>query len=296
MYKIDNPMIEEIKLLLENARKNVAQQVNTELIKTYWQIGRIIVTNEQKNEIRAEYGQETLREPSKVLTKEFGKGFSHSNLQNMRAFYLTYEKCQSVTGKLTWTHYCELLSISDASKRRFYERESINSCWSVREMKRQIHSSLYERLLLSAGDINKKKDCADVGLTMTVAFTVFAKTVSREKRIPFEITADPFYSGSNMAHLRSTMDRIETEARSAGSAAHDARGEIENAENSIRRAEDAVEAGQRAAEEVSDGISECQDIASKSRKLNTDIASLIRDIEAANRKRTQDSKKSPVAK
>ena len=94
----------------------------------------------------------------------------------------------------------------------------------------------------------------------------------------------------------STMDRIETEAKSAGSSAHDARGEVENAEDSIRRAEDAVESGQRAAEEVSDGISECQDLAHESRKLNTDIAGLIRDIEAANRKRTQDSEKSPVAK
>ena len=94
----------------------------------------------------------------------------------------------------------------------------------------------------------------------------------------------------------STMDRIETEAKSAGSAINDARGEVENAEDSIQRAEDAVESGQRAAEEVSDGISECQDLAHESRKLNTDIAGLIRDIEAANRKRTQDSEKSPVAK
>ena len=94
----------------------------------------------------------------------------------------------------------------------------------------------------------------------------------------------------------STMDRIETEAKSAGSAVNDARGEVENAEDSIRGAQDAVESGQRAAEEVSGGINECQELASESRKLNTDIASLIRDIEAANRKRTQDSKKSPVAK
>ncbi len=94
----------------------------------------------------------------------------------------------------------------------------------------------------------------------------------------------------------STMDRIETEAKSAGSAVNDARGEVENAEDSIRRAQDAVESGQRAAEEVSDRISECQELASESRKLNTDIADLIRDIEAANRKRTQDSKESTVAK
>jgi len=94
----------------------------------------------------------------------------------------------------------------------------------------------------------------------------------------------------------STMDRIETEAKSAGSAINDARGEVENAEDSIRRAEGAVESGQRAAEEVSGGISQCQELASQSRKLNSDIAGILRDIEAANRKRTQDSKKSPVAK
>lgn len=154
---IDSPMIVEIKSLLENARKNVAQQVNTELLTTYWQIGRIIVEYEQKNEIRAEYGKQTLKELSKVLTDEFGKGFSRSNLQNMRAFFLTYGKCQSVTGKLTWTHYCELLSISDESKRSFYEKECIASGWSVRELKRQKESSLFERLLLSKGEVNKEQ-------------------------------------------------------------------------------------------------------------------------------------------
>ena len=76
---------------------------------------------------------------------------------NMRAFYLAYEKCQTVSGKLSWSHYCELLSISDVNKRSFYEKEAVNSNWSVRELKRQIDSSLYERLLLSSGDANKEK-------------------------------------------------------------------------------------------------------------------------------------------
>lgn len=124
---------------------------------TYWNIGRIIVEYEQQNQIRADYGKQTLRELSKELTREFGKGFSRSNLQNMRAFYLAYEKCQTVSGKLSWSHYCELLSITDENKRSFYEKEPINSGWSVRELKRQIDSSLYERLLLSAGDVNKEK-------------------------------------------------------------------------------------------------------------------------------------------
>ncbi len=75
----------------------------------------------------------------------------------MRAFYLNYDIRQSLTGKLSWTHYCELLSISDKDKRSFYENESTNSNWSVREMKRQINTSLFERLLLSKGDINKQE-------------------------------------------------------------------------------------------------------------------------------------------
>jgi predicted nuclease of restriction endonuclease-like (RecB) superfamily len=107
-----------------------------------------------------EYGAQTLKILSKSLTKEFGKGFSRSNLQNMRSFYLNYPeflKCQSATGKLTWTHYCELLSISDTDKRSFYEKECTNSGWSVRELKRQIESSLFERLLLSKGDANKEQ-------------------------------------------------------------------------------------------------------------------------------------------
>ena len=153
----NNSMILEIRELLENARKNVAQQVNTQLLTTYWNIGRIIVEYEQQNQIRADYGKQTLRELSKELTREFGKGFYRSNLQNMRAFYLAYEKCQTVSGKLSWSHYCELLSITDENKRSFYEKESINSGWSVRELKRQIDSSLYERLLLSSGDANKEK-------------------------------------------------------------------------------------------------------------------------------------------
>ena len=98
-------MINEIKEVLQSARQNVAQQVNTELLTTYWNIGRIIVEHEQQSRERAEYGQQTLKELSRALTKEFGKGFSRSNLQNMRAFYLTYQKCQTPSGKLSWSHY-----------------------------------------------------------------------------------------------------------------------------------------------------------------------------------------------
>ena len=156
-YELINPLVSEIKGILDTSRQNVAKAVNNELLVAYWKIGEIIVRYEQNDKVRAAYGDKTLKQLSKTLTEEFGKGFSRSNLQNMRLFYLNYPKCQTVSGKLSWSHYCELLSISDENKRSFYEKEAINSNWSVRELKRQIDTSLYERLLLSKGDFNKEQ-------------------------------------------------------------------------------------------------------------------------------------------
>ena len=154
---IDNEvLVNEISSIITNARNNVSKQVNSELLNAYWNIGRVIVENELKNN-RGEYGKKQLLAISKNLTNKFGKGFSQSNLYNMKMFYTKYPIFQSVTGKLSWTHYCELLYISDDDKRSFYEKEAINSNWSVRELKRQISSSLFERLLLSNGEANKKK-------------------------------------------------------------------------------------------------------------------------------------------
>ena len=152
-----SPVVQEIKSVLDCARRNVAVQVNNELLMSYWKIGEIIIRYEQDNGIRAAYGEQTLKQMSKALTQALGKGFSRSNLQNMRQLYLTYEKCQTLSGKLSWSHYCELLSISDPDKRSFYEQEAINANWSVRELKRQVDSSLFERLLLSRGDTNKEQ-------------------------------------------------------------------------------------------------------------------------------------------
>ena len=162
VLKMDNNLIDnevlvnEISSIITNARNNVSKQVNSELLNAYWNIGRVIVENELKNN-RGEYGKKQLLAISKNLTNKFGKGFSLSNLYNMKMFYTKYPIFQSVTGKLSWTHYCELLYISDDDKRSFYEKEAINSNWSVRELKRQISSSLFERLLLSNGEANKKK-------------------------------------------------------------------------------------------------------------------------------------------
>ena len=154
---IHKDSFESIKSLMNEARKKVSLEVNNILLETYWEIGRIIVEDEQGHLERADYGRELINDLSKQLTKEYGKGFSKSNLFNMRNLYLTYPICQTLSGKLTWSHYCELLSISDEKKRSFYEKESINANWSVRELKRQIKTSLYERLLLSSGEENKEK-------------------------------------------------------------------------------------------------------------------------------------------
>lgn len=147
----------EIAELLNSARQTVASQVNTALLATYWIVGRLIVENEQNSQQRAEYGKQVLPVLSKRLTKEFGKGFSRPNLHWMRLLYIKYPICQTLSNKLSWSHYCELLTIADDDKRSFYEKECVNAQWSFRELKRQIDSSLFERVLLSDGQANKEK-------------------------------------------------------------------------------------------------------------------------------------------
>ena len=176
---IQQEMISQIREIMINARQNVAVQVNNEQLLAYWNIGRVIVEHEQANDKRAEYGKSTLKQISKQLTKEFGRGFSVSNLQFMRRFYQTYQIQQTLSAKLSWSHYCELLIISDPDRRSFYEKECERSGWSVREMKRQISTSLFERLLLSDGKANKEK-----------VFELAAK--GQELTTPEDIVKDPY--------------------------------------------------------------------------------------------------------
>ena len=177
----------QVAELLQNARQQVLRTVNSTMTLTYFEIGRIIVEEEQNGKDRAEYGKKLLKSLSQQLTKEFGKGFSIRNLEFIRKFYLTYsnsealtrileiQKKQSLTEefkyqktqslisfsdksitkslisffKLTWTHYIFLIRIDDERERRFYEIESEKHNWSVRELKRQYDSALYTRLALS---------------------------------------------------------------------------------------------------------------------------------------------------
>lgn len=129
-----NSLYTQVSELIQEARKQVVSQVNTALLATYWNVGRLIVEDEQNSEHRAEYGKHVLKELSKRLTEAFGKGFSRANLQWMRLLYIKYPICQTLSSKLSWSHYCELLSISDDAKRSFYEQECINARWSFREV------------------------------------------------------------------------------------------------------------------------------------------------------------------
>lgn len=155
-FIISSNLILDIKKIIENSKKHIVRNINTIMLQTYWNIGKRIVEEEQQGNNKAEYGKALIHNLSKELTKTYGKGFSRSNLFSMRKFYLSYQKFQTLSGKLSWSHYLLFLGVSDLNARNFYEHECENSNWSVRELERQINSALYERLLLSKGKVNKK--------------------------------------------------------------------------------------------------------------------------------------------
>ena len=142
-------LVNSISAVLQQGKVKAVQKVNTVLVATYWQIGQQIVEFEQNGADRATYGTNLLKTVSKDLTAKYGKGFSRSNLQNMRLLYMKYPKFQTLSGKLSWSHYTELLSISDDLAFSFYLKQIEVENWSVRELKRQINTSLFERIALS---------------------------------------------------------------------------------------------------------------------------------------------------
>lgn len=143
-----NPIFEEIKELINSSRNRVYTAVNTEMLNLYWNIGKIIMEIQQGDE-RASYGDAVLEKLSEKLTNEFGRGFSERNLERMRKFYICFPISTTLSSKLSWSHYLELIKIDEEPKRNFYLKETINSKWSVRELQRQKNSLLYERLILS---------------------------------------------------------------------------------------------------------------------------------------------------
>ncbi len=137
----------------ENGRIKAFQAVNSELVKTYWEIGKYIVEFEQDGAKKATYGKNLLEQLSKDLTIKHGKGFSRSNLVRFRQFYIAYPICATLSHKLSWSHIVELLKISDDMEREFYEKQTVLENWSIRELQRQKESGLFLRLSL-----NKNKE------------------------------------------------------------------------------------------------------------------------------------------
>ena len=170
MNLTNNNFYQEIKELLYSAKNRVYQTINTTMTQTYFQIGKRIVEEEQGGETRAEYGSALLKNLSSELIKEFGKGYSEQNLKNMRQFYLIYQKRQTVSSefKLSWSHYIFLTRIENINERNFYEIESIENSWSLRELKRQFDSGLFERLKLSS-DKQKLKELSLNGQVIQTA-------------------------------------------------------------------------------------------------------------------------------
>lgn len=163
----------DIQNIIREARKRAYQSINVTMVTAYWLIGERIVEEDQQGNARADYGKALIQTLSESLQSEFGKGFSQRNLEQMRMFYLEYPIPQTLSAefqadspdsiretpvfRLSWSHYLNLISIKNIEERRFYEIESIENNWSIRELKRQYDSGLYMRLALSTDKVGVKR-------------------------------------------------------------------------------------------------------------------------------------------
>ena len=159
MLEVQEKIIfQEIKEILQEARNKVYKVANNAMVEAYWNIGRVIVEKQGGND-KAEYGTALLKNLSKEMTKEFGKGFTIANLKNMRQFYLTFPKSYALRSELSWTHYRLLMRVENDNARNFYMEECIKSNWSTRQLERQITTLFYERILSSK---NKEKVAQEI--------------------------------------------------------------------------------------------------------------------------------------
>lgn len=211
--KLTKNFINDIRRLITSARTTIIRGIDLVQVHTNFEIGKRIIQEEQKGKNRATYGEEVVKALARDLVQEFEKGFSERNLAYMRAFYLQYRDrmpiLQSVTAKLntkkklqstiakfspeeashliigqskypfslSWTHYILLMSIKNLDERRFYEIEATEQNWTVRELRRQFNSSLYERLALSRNK-NKVRKLSEKGQVITASHDLLNYIVS----------------------------------------------------------------------------------------------------------------------
>ncbi len=158
---INIDLFDSVSQIITEARNIVKNTVNRAMVLSYWNIGRLIVEDEQKGEQRAKYGKAVLKELSVKLTEKFGMGFEVSNLRRMRKFYLTFPKQDAVRPVLSWTHYRFLLKVEKESARQWYLEEAVKENWSTRALERQINSSYYERLLASSDKTQVRREAGE---------------------------------------------------------------------------------------------------------------------------------------
>ena len=156
-------LVTQISEIYKQGQENAAVSVNAHLVKTYWQIGQYIVEFEQEGKQRAEYGKALINNLSKDLSLKLGKGFSRSNLIYMRLFYLELPISEKVSHLLSWSHYIELLKISDKLERNFYFQQTLIGKWSIPELKRQKKSSLYLKCFVLIDLKKEEAGYEDVG-------------------------------------------------------------------------------------------------------------------------------------
>jgi predicted nuclease of restriction endonuclease-like (RecB) superfamily len=162
-----NQLLSNIREILLSARHTAYKAVNFAMVTAYWNIGKLIVEDEQNGNTRAEYGKAVLEELSIKLTEEFGKGFTMTNLKNMRQFYLLFPKGHTLRDELTWSHYRLLIKVKDERARLWYMNEAAEQAWSSRQLDRQISVLYYERLLYSADKDSVRLEAIEKLSTLT---------------------------------------------------------------------------------------------------------------------------------
>ena len=200
---ISNNYINEIKKILKNARQKAYTAVNSAMVEAYWEIGRRIVEEEQRGKERAEYGKEIVKNLSKELTEEFGKGFGERNIRNIRQFYVLfsdYEKWKSLISKLTWTHIQKVLRVSDEKARIFYLTEAAENMWSVRALDRNISTLYYNRIVAS---IDKK--------TVEDEMKEKIKSLQTEEFIKNPVVLEFLDLPTNMSYTESQLEKALTD-------------------------------------------------------------------------------------
>ena len=161
LIRFNSDLYGAIRRVLETARQSAYKAVNFAMVQAYWQIGRLIVEDEQNGEARAEYGKKVLEELARRLTADFGKGFDARELRKMRQFYLLFQIWDAVRPELSWTHYRLLLRVENQDARDWYMNEAVAENWSSRQLERQISVLYYDRMLLSADEQSTKTDAKE---------------------------------------------------------------------------------------------------------------------------------------